>query len=576
MDMGSKDSQGLLHEHMGLWIALLVLSIPIFVVWWWTDYRWSLALREPPLVPYIIPWIGHGLSFMKDVNAFTAWARSKYPSSPAATVQIAGKHLYLIFDVKLASQIYRRSQTFIFDPFFIQTSRILGASKKDLEILEMGAQVVFRRPGIKDDGRRILHDLHQLSPGFLQGKSLDKLTDVFLDVLCEDIDKRFPPSEEKSYEWEAMNLGNYIKETRAHASIVALLGTHIYDIWPGVNEWVWKFDEHFQSLFTEMPQFLNPKAHKLLEEGQQMCEKWEQDALKAGEEGRIEEDPEWDPYWGLRFSRVRSEMLRDNGLSTKFRAGNGVAFLWGFEANAIPISIQIMSQVLLRPKLLAKLHTEISACQTGPLTFDLKKLTTQPKFKSLFYETLRWATASPSPRVVREDCQLGDYLLRAGSMVVIHSRTLQMDPATWFIPGCPESDPSNFWPERFMDGHSSEALVTEENAEAEENYFTDVKRGSTGDRKGKGSEKTQLSKSKYIQHKMSALRPFGGGTTLCPGRHFAMNEILGGMVAMMLRLEIEVVEEELEKNGVPEADLKKTGGLFPDRPFIVRMRRRRT
>jgi len=159
-------------------------------------------------------------------------------------------------------------------------------------------------------------------------------------------------------------------------------------------------------------------------------------------------------------------------------------------------------------------------------------------------------------------------------MVVVHSRTLQMDKSTWSVPGSPEYDPANFWPDRFLDGHNhNEALIVEESAEAEKNYFADIKNPAKQGKKIR--EKGSVPKSKYIQHKMSALRPFGGGTTLCPGRHFAMNEILGGMAVMMLRLEIEVVKEELERNGVPAPDLKKTGGLFPDRPFIVRMRRRK-
>jgi len=197
----------------------------------------------------------------------------------------------------------------------------------------MGAQVVSPKPSAKDDGRRVLHDLHQMSPGFLTGKSLDKLTEVFLEVLCDDIDKRFPAGEEKSYDWETLDLNEYIKETRVHASIIALFGTHIYEVWPNINKWVWDFDEHFQSLFTQMPRFLNPKAFALLDEGQAMCEKWEADAMRAGEEGKIEKDPDWDPYWGLRFTRVRSALLRDNGLSAKFRGGNESVFLWavGFE-----------------------------------------------------------------------------------------------------------------------------------------------------------------------------------------------------------------------------------------------------
>jgi cytochrome P450 len=82
----------------------------------------------------------------------------------------------------------------------------------------------------------------------------------------------------------------------------------------------------------------------------------------------------------------------------------------------------------------------------------MRKVTSQPKLKSVYLEALRWATASPSPRVVREDCELGEYKLKANSMLIVPSRSLQMDKATWEIPGHPESDPTQFWPERFLDG----------------------------------------------------------------------------------------------------------------------------
>jgi len=62
---------------------------------------------------------------------------------------------------------------------------------------------------------------------------------------------------------------------------------------------------------------------------------------------------------------------------------------------------------------------------------------------------------------------------------------------------------------------------------------------------------------------------------LCPGRHFAINEILGGIAALLLRLEIEILPEELAKNGPPLPGLKKQGGLIPDRGLMVRVRRRK-
>lgn len=166
-------------------------------------------------------------------------------------------------------------------------------------------------------------------------------------------------------------------------------------------------------------------------------------------------------------------------------------------------------------------------------------------------------------------------------MAIVHSRTLQTDEEAWLVEGKPESHPSKFWAERFLDDGDddhTEALRVEENAEAETNYSADVIKHPIPDTsrlpKNKAVEPVSGPKSKTIQKRMLALRPFGGGTTLCPGRHFATNEIMGGLAALMLKLEIEVDEGELAKRGAPMPDLSKQGGLFPDRGLIVRMRRR--
>ena len=522
--------------------------------------------------------------------------RSLFPTDAAVTVQIAGRHLYLVFDNKLASQIYRRSKVFIFDPFNLMVFATVGGSKEDLKVLEMGAQTVKKNPQIIDDGRRVLYGLHSLLTPHLTGDSLNTLTNLFIQTLCDDIDKKFPPNKDSSYEWQTLNLCDFVKDSWTHASITGLYGSHIYSIWPDVETWLWDFDQHFQKIIAKIPRLMAPKAYALRDKGKAMFVLWEQEALKAEAEGKIVKDADWDPYWGLRFSRVRVKHLTKNEISPGGRAGNGIAFMWGVSsphgalrqklpmqsflthpqltANAIPIAMQVMNQAVLNPSLLSDLRAEISKSQTGPTSFDMRKVTNQPKLKSVYLEALRWATASPSPRVVREDCELGEYKLKANSMVIVPSRSLQMDKATWEIPDHPESDPTQFWPERFLDGdEGNEADRLDENAEAEENYLADTISDHAKTPKKANTEPISGPKSKEIQQRMLALRPFGGGTTLCPGRHFATNEILGGLAALMLRLEVEVIEDELKKNGAPQPNLMKQGGLFPDRPLMVRMRR---
>ena len=59
-----------------LGIPLWILTVlPILAASWWWEMRRRSAIGEPPLVPYTIPWLGHGLSFMKDINGFTESVR---------------------------------------------------------------------------------------------------------------------------------------------------------------------------------------------------------------------------------------------------------------------------------------------------------------------------------------------------------------------------------------------------------------------------------------------------------------------------------------------------------------------
>jgi cytochrome P450 len=159
------------------------------------------------------------------------------------------------------------------------------------------------------------------------------------------------------------------------------------------------------------------------------------------------------------------------------------------------------------------------------------KVVTQKEQKSILLEALRWAASLPAPRMVHEDCEIGPYTLLAGNFIIIDSRSLQMDPNTWQILSVPESAPENFWSERFLDGDDeSEANCVDEAYEAETAYAAEVISSICSEKlapKIKTVEPISGSKSKDIQQRILALRPFSGGITLWPGRHFSTNEIFG-------------------------------------------------
>ncbi len=67
--------------------------------------------------------------------------------------------------------------------------------------------------------------------------------------------------------------------------------------------------------------------------------------------------------------------------------------------------------------------------------------------------------------------------------------------------------------------------------------------------------------------------PYGGGQRMCPGRHFAKQEIIGTLALLLTQYEIELREP---KNGVPECDMRffPFGGLPPTEEMPFRLRKR--
>ncbi|KAG8892807.1 hypothetical protein FRC00_011474, partial [Tulasnella sp. 408] len=70
--------------------------------------------RRPPVVPYIIPWLGSAITLGKDPDAFFHDARKKY--GDVFTVQAAGMRSTYVTSAAAISAIHRNSKSFVFTP----------------------------------------------------------------------------------------------------------------------------------------------------------------------------------------------------------------------------------------------------------------------------------------------------------------------------------------------------------------------------------------------------------------------------------------------------------------------------
>jgi hypothetical protein len=201
--------------------------------------------------------------------------------------------------------------------------------KHDMKLLEVGMNFHLKE-SYESGGPNILNKLHKIDVSSLSGSTLNSMTERFNDHIFRGFDEKFPAEQESSYEWKEIDVHEFVKEAWSSATVVTIFGTHLLQFWPRAYDWVWEFDESVLQLLFGLPRFVILKAYALREESLLKFQEWEHDALQAYADGRVKEkDPERDPYWGLRFLRLKAKYTQDAGLSATSRAAFQMAFLWG-------------------------------------------------------------------------------------------------------------------------------------------------------------------------------------------------------------------------------------------------------
>lgn len=181
-------------------------------------------------------------------------------------------------------------------------------------------------------------------------------------------------------------------------------------------------------------------------------------------------------------------------------------------ANSIPAAFwvlyHIFSDAEVRKQCRDEVRQSVSYSSDGATaTIDLSYvLNSCPVLLSTYHEVFRVHGMANSVRVVREDHMLDNrYLLRKGGLVMMSARSQHSNPEIW------GDDVDKFVHTRFL---------------------------------------KQGVQSGSVRQRAAAFRGFGGGVTLCPGRHFATSEILLLATLLLLRYEVQpVMTEEGQQDG---------------------------
>lgn len=153
----------------------------------------------------------------------------------------------------------------------------------------------------------------------------------------------------------------------------------------------------------------------------------------------------------------------------------------------------MLAYLLQDPTSVEMVRRETATALREDGSIDLKRLyTSSPHLDNMWKEMLRLSAFAASVRLIAEDTRIGDKILRKGNRLIIPYRQLHLDETIY------GSSASLFVPGRFDE---NPGLASSNN---------------------------------------NSYRPFGGGSTMCPGRHIAKRAVYIFISLLLQRFDLDV------------------------------------
>lgn len=244
----------------------------------------------------------------------------------------------------------------------------------------------------------------------------------------------------------------------------------------------------------------------------------------------------WEEYFsagshlqGSELVKTRVKINDDFGIPLMETARIEVAGSQAIITNTLPGAFWMVYHIFSDPVVLESVRNELTKGvrqdEDGTCAIDLTHVKSScPILLSTFKETMRLHSTSTATRIAMEDYQLGNkYLFKKGSTIMMPSKVQHTNREVW------GDTVDTFNHERFAPGAKRVNPV--------------------------------------------AFRGFGGGTTLCPGRHFASTEILMFAALLVLRFDLTPVDGKWTKPTTANSSLVNAMPV-PDSDINIELRPR--
>lgn len=477
-----------------------------------------------PSVPYNLPLIGHLSNMAWDAPAFTKALRSTYTKGIFA-LNFGGTRHNVMYAPALSTALLnhrdgKASSERVAKEILI---KVFGLPRAEMPKYEAAWEdlldcykAVLSEPGL---GNMVAKTAREIQENVLfLVSSASSIVDQTRWERVSDVSLTKDESGEDVVEASMLPL---IKDFCAQTANSSIMGTSFLANYPDFFEDVWTLDRAILLLIAGLPRWVPipsvTRAHiarrKILESLDTFHSAMEKEA-----DGQ---DPgaEWrdlDDVGDL--VKARMQVYRKHNFSIRARAATEHSLLWAANANSNVLVFWMLNHIYADKDLLALLREEIAphvrvvqpkqelAVPELPRfeAFDVDALCTQcPLLKACYIETLRLDTSVWSLKVVHDDFVLQTrerdsqgWLLRKGEYAHAAHDLHHTDPA--YFP-----EPMEWKPERHIKYKDDEG----------------------GKRKGTAD--------------MGSIRPYGGGSSMCKGRAFALKESMAFTAAIVALWEME-------------------------------------
>ncbi|KAK1749889.1 cytochrome P450 [Echria macrotheca] len=527
-------------------IAILFVLIPLL---------FGSGSTMPPRLPETIPFISN--TFQASVNPKAFYARALKTMQRLDTeilrFRLAGRQAFLVVGEKKTNTLFRLNSGLSVDYYYhLLVKAIIDPSERDMQRLltDVSGRAKVPLPGTEHiaEKDRLWAAWHRIfTENLLQTIPTQDMAALFLANFAAKVTELFNVGE-----WSTIRVVEFLDRHQTECAARTINGSRVFEENPEYFDLLKEFELGIIPIAFGPPKWMNPKPHRARDKYLAMNKKYVTNALRDFDWNSPEASAPWEPVFGSPLIRAVIRWGLDINLDIDTISGFfGVQVING-TSNTVPASAWTVVSTLTcpDPELLTNIRREAEAAiavdpKTGERVFDVQKLAASPWLQAVYTETLRLRSGFCIIRDAVRDTEIDGVSIAKGAIVQAPIPIAHHD-AVWEAEGYAVDE---FWPHRHI------KVV-----------------GST-DEKGHRAEKVEFA----LGNRSGYYFPYGGGITMCPGRHFAKLEIMGTLALLVTQFDIEVVGWVKHDGSPSDREARNGVGMavyHPDRDLKVRVKRR--